>query len=165
LFGDKWDSAIVPIQVMSLLALISSSRLYVPSIFTAVGKPNISLMSDIIGTASATTFTFLFASELGIYAAMIGLVMRSVIVFPFSVRGFKTVLGCDIRTQLSPLFRPWLATFVMAIVVQLISSQLTGFSIEVSLIAQIVTGFTIYTLMIFLFMPDIKTSLRQLING
>ncbi|MGR5094389.1 oligosaccharide flippase family protein [Vibrio maritimus] len=164
IFGDKWLEAIVPVQVMSLIGLVSLLRVYAPSLFTALARPNVSLTSDIVSTVSALVCTLILADDFGVYAAVFGLITRSIISVPFSVMGINKVLKLNSFTQLSPVVVPCVASIGMAVAVQMLGYVMSQSTSWLLLTYQITGGAIVYFSLVLMLMPNVKTHWGLFIN-
>ncbi|TCI02613.1 hypothetical protein EZV61_12480 [Corallincola luteus] len=159
IFGSEWDDAIVPVQLLAIVAALSFTRIYIPVSLTALARPGVTLTTDIIGTVIALIVTYWYGTELGALAAAFAMLLRSVVVFPFSSMGLKKVLGIGFKSQLSTFVGAAFASLCMAIFVTFVSRQLE-YSVLVSALSSVVGGGVCYLLVLTVIHPKWFSELK-----
>lgn len=119
LFGEQWREAVLPVQLLAVMAAVSQVMLFVPAAMTAVRRPTITLASDTVATVLALALTAYFGGVYGAVAGAIAMVGRSLFGLPFSARGLQQVLGVAPLGQIAVVRQPLGAAVVMAVLIGL----------------------------------------------
>lgn len=98
-FDNKWIDAVPVVQGLAIYSLISFSRMYVPSVLTALNVPKLTLMTDVISTCVALGVCFIFLPFYGLHAVLLSLFVRLAINYPSSVSELHNRLGISFFEQ------------------------------------------------------------------
>ena len=163
LFDDKWIEAIVPTQLMAIVAVLSMARIYVPVSFTAVARPSTALFSDIVASIVALTITALFGASHGVMAAVFALMVRILVTLPFTMKGYTNIFGLSWVNQIRPLTAAWFASLGMATAV-LTFLQLIELTPAILFAASATIGVISYLLIICVVYPSWHKDFRQFLS-
>jgi len=163
-FGDKWIDAILPIQILCIVAVISLSRVYAIVSFTAVKKPSTALFSDLCGTMFALTITAYYGGEYGVYAASSAMLIRVLITFPFSINGLKILLDISRFKQVYVLLPTMAASILMMLSVYCLNLILVEQSLFTKFITECIVGFIGYVVGCFIFFPHWIREFKEFLN-
>lgn len=119
LFGEKWQDAILPVQLLAMMVAVSQVMIFAPTVMTAVKRPTMTLASDTVATLFALIVTVYFGAAYGAVAGAIAMVGRSLFGLPFNARGLQHVLGLAPLGQLTVVAQPLVAAVVMALLISL----------------------------------------------
>ena len=95
-FGDKWDDAVVVIQALILVTVLSHTRIYIPTLLTSLGTPQSTVFIDAISTVVALFACYLLFDEFGVLAAVIAQFVRVAFNYPFLSRQLKMRLDISL---------------------------------------------------------------------
>jgi O-antigen/teichoic acid export membrane protein len=163
LFGEQWHDAIWVTQLLSLVAAYSVTRLYTPTLLTAMARPNLTLSSDIFASLSCLFVAWWLAPDYAAEAGAFGLIARAVISAPFSYLGVTKALGLSAKTQLASAIHSLLAASLMFLVVLLLPEYLE-FSHLVLLACSIAIGASCYLVSYSLLQPQWISDLKQFVS-
>lgn len=164
LFDPKWHSAILPIQLFSLAALLNLYRIATPLCFTALKRPGQLLMVEMV----ATIITIIAMTQVGVYGAwMFGLlhVARMLAILPLGSRLMKNIMGISIYRQWQPIIKYLLPGLVMFLTLEAIEFIYPLESSLMHMIMQMVVGVAIFgAITYFFFLADIKQWKRRIFS-
>ena len=154
LLGDQWLEAIPIVQIVATCGLVGAlqSNLYV--LIVALGKPKANTMLSallLIVSLPVTIFASLSFGTIGAAYAHLGTALLGLVgIFVI----FTKIARISVQMFAAVLWRPVLATAVMALVLPWTEVHLASGAIQSSaalqLIAQVFTGATIYAICVFL---------------
>jgi teichuronic acid exporter len=162
--GEKWAVAIVPLQLLAILATIKSVSPLIPQVLAAIGEARTNMRISLM-TLAVLPAAFLVATRWGIVGvATAWLVLGPVMLSPLMVRAFRLI-------ELPPgsYFRAlWPATsscLVMAAAVLLVDRVfLSQTPLYVSLIVKVLVGAASYAAALLLLHRKRIAVIRQLIH-
>lgn len=160
-FGDKWVEAIPIVQGLAIYSLISFSRMYVPSVLTALFLPKSTLMTDIISTCVGLFVCAITLPVFGLNAVFFSLLSRLLVNFPISVIEVKKRLGLSLKEQFMVYSKTFMSIIVMASTL-LIYQNYVELSGILDLISVVILGCGVYTFTL-IFMD--RTYLLELIRS
>jgi O-antigen/teichoic acid export membrane protein len=164
-FGDKWIDAVLPTQVFAITATISVTRMFANVSFTAVGKPNVALLSDVIGSVVVIAITGFVADDIGVAGAALAMLVRSFLVYPFSLQGFKRIFGLSWYGQLKPVSIPIISVVIMTLSIAGIGHYIDMDSLLLDFLTQCTIGAFFYIVTIFTLFPNVLSEMKVFLNG
>ncbi len=163
LFGEQWKEAIWLTQMLSLVAAYSITRLYAPTLLTAMARPNLTLTSDIFASLSCIFVAWWLAPNYAAEAAVFGLIARTLITAPFSYSGVSKALDLSLKVQLFSAIHSLLAASIMFVVVILLPEYLELSPIPL-LGCSIILGACCYLFSYSLLQPQWISDLKQFVS-
>jgi O-antigen/teichoic acid export membrane protein len=162
--GEKWTVAIVPLQLLAILATIKSVSPLIPQVLAAIGEARTNMRISLM-TLAVLPAAFLVATRWGIAGvATAWLVLGPVMLSPLMVRAFRLI-----ELPAGSYFRAlWPATsscLVMAAAVLLVDRVfLSQTPLYVSLIVKVLIGAASYAAALLLLHRKRIAVIRQLIS-
>lgn len=164
IYGDKWDEAILPFQILIGFGILRSLWITNSLIFLSIGKPHIEMLLDIIFILMATPVLY-FASLHGlvwlcvallvIFSAiwMIGMIISNQLIkmplFSYLKAGFIPVAGC--------LFMLGFSIFLIVL--------LGNMPFMTELFVMIILNIFVYSTVVFLLDNEIFKNLKSLVRA
>ena len=150
-FGHKWDSAVPPLQILSMYAAFRSIVALLPKVLTAVGNPRFVMWCDLLAVCTLP-IAFVAGSHWGTAGVALGWVVAyPVVALPLYWKTFTTI-GMKASEYISAV-RPAIdgSAFMIAVVLLLKWKMPVATPLVVQLAAEIVAGAIIYVTIEFLF--------------
>ncbi|WP_427977108.1 oligosaccharide flippase family protein [Agarivorans sp.] len=163
LFGAQWSEAIWVTQLLSLTAAYSVTRLYAPTLLTALARPNLTLSSDVFASLSCLLVAWWLAPNYAAEAGALGIIARSLIAAPFSYLGVSKALGLSCKTQVLSSIHGLVAASLMLVMVLALPEYLTLSPLGL-LSCSIILGASCYLLSYSLLQPHWLSDLRQFVS-
>lgn len=113
IFGAKWQAAIPVLQLLAIIATLSSLLIYAGGVLVAVQKTNLTLKSDFMATGVSLIAVYFLAFEYGALAGGIALGIRFIIVTPIMMLAIKLAIGLTVTKQVKSVYRSLLAAIGM----------------------------------------------------
>jgi len=164
-YGAKWQSAVIPVQLLSLMGLLRSFWILNSLVFLSKGQPEIEFKIN-IGYAIIAIPALIYASSFSLNIVVISIVG---LLFCFYIIGLYRALRLieiSFLTFLAALKIPFFS--VMAIVsfhFSILASQLTGLEKIWQLLFTIISAVAIYIIVVMIFDRKIITKFKQLIRS
>jgi O-antigen/teichoic acid export membrane protein len=147
-FGDKWVSAVLPIQILCVVAVLSFSRLFVPSLVTVYGMPAATLKIDIVATCLILLICFFYTKEYGVLLPVFLMLLRILIIYPVGLKKVSELIGISIIEQLRVFFPSIISTLMMTFIIISLGLNSRDSSTE-SLLFTILFGIGFYLFSVF----------------
>lgn len=164
IFGDKWNEATLPIQLLCFITVINFSRVYVPPLFIALGKAHLTLKTDVISTLITLVVCYFLAVNYGALAAMLALMCRTVINFPISMLVLKSSINISVFEQIKIFFPSLLASILMFVFLRFIESTLYIDKVFL-LISMIAIGIMTYLVMAYAMNRNALNTILSIFRG
>ncbi len=150
LLGPKWDSLVVPFQLLCLvLPLRSMSPILTPAVF-AINRPRVNVVNVMI-----TSITMASAFLVGVQTGVLGVCIAWLIAYPvvFTVTTIRSlrVLGLSFGEYLATMRFPCIAGALMLAAVEFIRRVVVTAQPTYSLILLIVSGVAVYMILTLMF--------------
>ncbi len=149
LFGAQWDDAILAVQALAGLSLIASIGSLQAALIQAVGQAGWWLYYRIFVQLGGFAIIAALA-PLGLDAVVLGLFLRTLLLWPMSVRRVLTILGMDMRQYLHSFIGPALAASGMIAGQTVLRACLEGIHPLLQSSVLIGTGMITYIIILFL---------------
>lgn len=163
LFGGKWADAVLSIQLLCFYVVIGISRIYVPSVFTAIGKPSVSLGVDVLATISCLLLCYFLIDMYGHVAGVIAILLRVVFTYPVSLYVMKSHFNIGYFVQMKGFLFYFICSFIMFNFV-LILQKCIDIKPALELASSIFLGALFYIVIILIFDKRIKGLINNKIS-
>lgn len=164
LFEGKWADAVFSIQLLCFYVVVGISRIYVPSVFTAIGKPSVSLGADILATITCLLVCYFLIDIYGHVAGVIAILIRQLIIYPVSLYVMKSHLNIGYFAQMKNFIFYFMCSFTMFNLV-LLFQKYSGFEPLLELVLSIFIGAFFYVAVILIFDSEIKNLINNKISN
>jgi len=160
--GHKWDSAVVPLQILSIYAAVRSIVALLPKVLTAIGNPRFVMWSDLLAVVVMPS-AFYVGSHWGTAGVALGWVAAyPLVALPLYWRTF-TSIGMKTGEYIGALRPAINGTLVMAGVVLVLKSLMPlTLPLTVRLVIEIAAGAFAYTGAVLLFHRERVKAFLQL---
>lgn len=138
LFGDKWDDAILFIQILSPIAVAATINYFLSTTLTAAGRTRWILWQALGQVGLVLVITGITAS-LGVVPVLVGNVVRATIIALVNVWLLKLAIGAAPSSILRGLLPPLVAASTMAIVLVAARPLFIDFS-DIALVRAVATA-------------------------
>ena len=146
--GERWAPAIVPMQILAIVATYRSIQPLIPQVLMALRQSR-RTMNNTLLTVLVLPLGFYVASRWGIAGvAVVWLVLYPMLVFPLAIRTFR-IIGLPVRTYVGSLWPATSSCVVMAAAVALVGSAFPDGPSYVSLLAKVLVGGLAYASSLF----------------
>ncbi len=115
ILGEKWAAAIVPIQIMCVLGMYSSLSTTVGSIFSAKGRPDLELKTDVVLLIALAGF-LMVGVRYGIIGVAVAVTLMSLVSKPFIFYIVARLLRIRLLEIYKANFWAFISSLVMALV-------------------------------------------------
>ncbi|MEZ5778651.1 MAG: lipopolysaccharide biosynthesis protein [Paracoccaceae bacterium] len=160
-FGEKWMAAALPIQAFCVIGVLASIGIVQAALVTSQGRAGWWFLYQLVQQATTLAVIWAFADDF--QAMMVAIAVKTLLLWPISIRMTTRLLGCGIAGYLRAFAAPVAATCVMAAGVLAVPYLLPGLGPAVFVPLQIVTGVLLYVPVIFALSLDRIGDLRRLI--
>ena len=141
--GERWRAAIVPVQILALVATFRSIQPLIPQVLAAL-RDSRRNMNNTLVTVCVLPIGFYIATRWGIGGvAITWLMLYPLLASPLFVRVFRTI-GLPVRSYIDALIPATSSCLVMAGVVTLVDVAFTGGPSYMLLVAKILAGAATY---------------------
>lgn len=147
--GEKWAVAIVPLQLLAVLATIKSVSPLIPQVLAAIGEARTNMRISLMTLVVLPT-SFFFATRWGIAGvAMAWLVLGPVMLLPLMIKAFR-LIEMPASQYLRALWPATSACIVMAVAVLFVDKVfLAQASLGVALVVKVLAGAISYVAALF----------------
>jgi len=161
IFGDKWNGAISMIGVLTLSSTLTFSKVLIPTVLKARGKPEYNLKFSLITAIFAFIFVALtaYASPL---AAAVGWGIAQLMNLPSQLSAIKRELAVPIMTQIKQTLPAIISSIGMGAVVWLFQAHISQLSLFGQTSLSIAVGALVYALFIMATDRSLLSDLRRL---
>ncbi|OSO88021.1 hypothetical protein B9H04_17680, partial [Halorubrum ezzemoulense DSM 17463] len=143
-FGEQWESMIVPMQILAISGLFRSIAKTSSSVFRGIGKPNWGFHMNLVRTVVIAISIYPLTNSFGISGVAISITSGMISTLPFQFYGLQESIGLEVGQLLPDLLFPLISSITMATIV-LIIVQPTYISVIFSIFA----GAIIYISLLF----------------
>lgn len=161
--GERWRAAILPVQLLALVATFRSIQPLIPQVLAALRESRRN-MNNTLYTVLILPIGFYVATRWGIGGVAIAwLILYPLLASPLFARTFR-MIGLPVRSYLDSLWPATSSCMVMAGAVVLVDSAFAGGPLYVSLVAKIFVGGASYSLSLLVLHRQRILVLRDLIR-
>lgn len=162
-YGEKWLSAVLPIQIMCLYGLIRSLNATTETVFLSIGRPDIQFKMSLLRLVIFVVFLF-FGMRYGIVGVSIAVLLYSLVVFYPSIYFCNRLLAirsldlCSILLRYLGLSLSMITAIVM-LNIFIIHTYITGSFMQI--MSDVLAGFLVFILALKIFFPnDLKDAIQ-----
>lgn len=165
LFGQQWLPSIPVMQILASIGIVQSLFFLNGAVMTAVGKPSWRLKINFFSTI-VSLIGFAIAVRYGIVAVATAFAIRNYLLCPIFVWIMYKLIKINIWQYLSQFVIPILSSVVMALTLILTKYLLAdSMSLQQMLIMNIFLGLSVYSIIIFLFKPELFQQTIKITNS
>ena len=161
MFGDKWQSAIPVMQVLSLGGIIYLILFFNRSVFVAIGKPFWRLRLEVVNVFF-NTLACIAAVNYGILAVAIAYVVSDFLMIPLSLWVLKKLMKISLLSYLKQYISPIACASLMMISIFILKHWIVV-EPQIVLIACTLLGMVVYAACLQLLDPTLSQEIRQLL--
>jgi O-antigen/teichoic acid export membrane protein len=147
-FDNKWNDAILPIQGLALVSLLSFMRMYIPVLFTSLLIPSTTLKTEVTSTILGLAVCIILLPYFGVMAPVIALLVKLIINLPVTLLEVSNKINLAIREQFFMFNKVLLASLTMFIITQFTSNALVELPVVLSMLITVFIGAFTYALTI-----------------
>lgn len=147
-FGDDWQAAVVPIQILAIYSTLVAVQGNNGLVFLAIGKPRILTLTASISVVIAIPLLIGMTIANGVIGACLALLMSVIAMLPVNYFYIRREIHIFLMDFATILWRPVVATSIMYIVTSAIQRQILTESLTdhiFRLTVTVATGVLIYT--------------------
>ena len=159
LFGEKWQSAIPVMQVLSLGGIVYLILFFNRSVFVAIGKPFWRLRLEVVNVVF-NTFACIIAVNYGILAVGIAYVISDFLMIPLSLWVLKKLMKISLLSYLKQYISPIVCASLMMVSI-LISKYWIVAEPQIVLIVCTLLGMVVYAACLQLLNPALSHEIRE----
>jgi len=163
-FGNKWNDAILPIQGLALVSLLSFMRMYIPVLFTSLLIPSTTLKTEVTSTILGLASCIILLPYFGVMAPVIALLVKLIINLPLTLLEVSNKINLAIREQFFMFNKVLLAAFTMFIITQFTSKALVELPVVVSMLITVFIGAFTYALTLLTIDHKARLLFKQCFN-
>lgn len=147
--GDKWGSAVLPIQVLSLVVPLRLLNTVLPSSLYGIGRAEVSVSNNVIACA-LMPISFAIGAQWGLEGVCLAWVLAYPVYFMLSLYRALPVIGVTVVDYLSAVRGPALSSIVMYAAVFGLRGLLAGLDLPASsiLLALVLLGVVLYSVLV-----------------
>ncbi|MBI3169149.1 MAG: lipopolysaccharide biosynthesis protein [Chloroflexi bacterium] len=161
-YTEKWAAAIIPMQLLSLYAMVYTVTYNFGDAYKAIGRPDI-LNKLSLSTIVLTIFALWIGSYYGIVGVAWGHLIRVTVIGAVQVMIVKNVLGVSPAHIVSAIFKPLFSAGLMALGMWAIAWSFQGSGNGLILVLQLVLGLLTYLAAAFVFNRSVTVSMFRLV--
>lgn len=154
LLGDKWLEAIPVIQLIAIGSILTSINTNSGYVYLALAKQKITTMLLCLRTAVFLPLLISLSSSHGVQGAASAVLITTIFIFPISQVILRKQIGLLWSELLSIIYRPLIASLLMAYIIHLFTSFVIsnsgGSPSVISLVLGLILGITAFTVIIWL---------------
>ncbi len=158
MFGPKWQDAVIPAQILSLMGIRGAISGFNSGILRGLGRTDLQIRVS-VATAAYTLCVIPLVAGFGVIAVSVALLLRSLLLWPIGAGYIKRVIGLPVSYQLRMSAAAAMACVPMAIVLLPMPLLLAGLAPALLLALMIGAGAAVYITAISLIAPDVAQSL------
>lgn len=155
LLGEKWVSAILPLQILSVITPLRIVSSLTSTIAIGTGMPRLDLLNTLTSVALMIPAFIVGANYIGIEGLAYAWLIFYPISFGITLKRVSTRLGVAAKSILAAMFPSFLSGTIMAISTQTFRS-IADLPQSISLIGQIAIGAVIFAIAIAILNPKLK---------
>jgi O-antigen/teichoic acid export membrane protein len=160
ILGSKWESFVVPFQLLCLtLPLRALSPILSPAVF-AINRPTVNLVNMLIASVAMAS-AFLVGVQYGVIGVCIAWLVAYPVVFGVTTVRNLRVLGIPVRDYLGEIRFPFFAGAIMLVSVWLFGKMVVTPWPVYSLILQILLGALVYLALTMIFNKEQSAEIRK----
>ena len=136
--GPNWTDAVIVIQVLAIYGICAGVQTNTGIMFIALGRPD--LLTKLAGGRSAVLFPTLIWGTLqyGVFGAAVAVASSALLFLPMNYYVLMGRIDLRLSDVISVVWRPAIASALMAVLVKVLEIQLDGISEPISPLAQLI---------------------------
>jgi len=144
-FGQQWNDAIFPVQCFAALGIMNALGMMQASLIRNIGRPDWWFGYQVVVQMSVIPIILIFA-PFGLDAIMMALVIRTIILWPVSVRKVGALLDMPVGHYLRSLHGPAIGVAALIPMVMAVPFVLPALGPSLLLFVQVLVGASVYAL-------------------
>lgn len=164
--GEKWLSAIIPLQIVTLIMPLTVINNMFNPLIQGIGHPEVSLQ-NVIRASIIMPAAFVIGSYWGIKGLSFAWLLAYPFVFYGNLLRLKELIGLEsVNLVFKEILRPVLASFVMySVVIGIKSALAANLTLKITLVALIISGASAYLMMMLIFFRASFKEVMRFLHG